>query len=136
MGVKTTDHDDVLLWMSVVLSLAESGWMVTRSTTMERIWQKRHSIFSRKKDLRSNREQMDLKRWIRSWRTRFDLLGVQLMVADVAQSSVVVDVAERTVILAPHLTVISADTALRGLYKWCRHEMENRGSEFCTLLTC
>ena len=79
---------------------------------------------------------MNLKRWIRTWRMRFDSLGVELMVADVAQSSVVVDMAERTVILSPHLTVISADKALHGLYRWWGHKMENRGSEFRALMSC
>jgi len=81
-------------------------------------------------------ERMNVKRWMQSWQIRFGSLGVEVIVADVAQSSVVVDIAERTVILASHLTVVSADKALRGLYRRWAHKMENPGTEFYALTSC
>jgi len=80
---------------------------------------------------------MNVKRWMRDWQTRFDTLGVEVIVADVAQSSVVVNLAERTIILAPHLSVSSAERMLHNLYKlWECWRTERRETESCALMSC
>lgn len=74
---------------------------------------------------------------MRDWQIRLSYLGVEVIVAYVAQSSVVVNLAERTIILAPHLSVSSAETVLHNLYKlrecW---RTERRETESCALMSC
>ncbi len=82
------------------------------------------------------RERMNVKRWMRSWQARFGSLGIEVMVADVAQSSVVVDVAGRTVILAPSLEVTAADRTLQKVYKWWQHRTDRVEGERCSLVSC
>lgn len=66
----------------------------------------------------SSQEPTNVKRWMRNWQLRFASLGVQVVVADVAQSSVALDVAERTVVLAPSLEVSAAEKMLHKVYSW------------------
>ncbi len=79
---------------------------------------------------------MNVKRWMRNWQARFDSLGVEVMVADVAQSSVVVNVAERTIILAPYLSAFAAEKVLDGLYRWWERRLERPECESWSLMTC
>jgi hypothetical protein len=79
---------------------------------------------------------MNVKRWMRNWQSKFSSLGVELIVADVAQSSVVVNVAEKTIILAPYLPVSTAQKVLDLLYKWWEHHPEKSESESFSLVSC
>ena len=80
-------------------------------------------------------ERMNVKRWMRNWRGRFSSLGVEVMVADVGQSSVVVNVAERTIILSPYLAVYTAERTLERLHGWWVRQPEQVHSESCSLLS-
>jgi hypothetical protein len=73
---------------------------------------------------------------MRNWQTRFSSLGVELIVADVAQSSVVVNVPEKAIILAPYLPVSTAEKVLDLLYKWWQHQAEKCESESFSLVSC
>jgi len=79
---------------------------------------------------------MNLKRWMEDWQAKFAPLGVQVIVADVAQSSVVVDVAERTIVLAPSLKVSAAERMLHKVYKWWQRQPEVSGGRLCSLVSC
>jgi hypothetical protein len=70
------------------------------------------------------------------WREKFDWLGVQLMVADVGQCSIVVDAAERMVILAPALKVTAAERVLEKVYGWWQRRNEVSEEKLCSLVTC
>jgi len=72
---------------------------------------------------------------MRDWRVGFGSLGVKVIVADVAQSSVVVNLAERTIILSPHLAVYTAERILERLYKWWLRQPEQLHGESCSLLS-
>ena len=65
---------------------------------------------------------MNLRRWMQHWQSKFGTLGVEVVVADVAQSSLVVDVAEGTVVLSPSLKVAAADNMLHKVYTWWRRQ--------------
>ena len=90
-------------------------------------------MFYRKRDQGRFREQVNVRRWIREWQTRFDSLGVQVIVADVAQSSVAVDVSEMTVVLAPSLRVSAAERTLRKVYIWWQQQSGERRAD-CAVL--
>jgi hypothetical protein len=79
---------------------------------------------------------MNVKHWMRHWQERFALLGVDLIVADVAQSSVVVDVVERTVVLAPSLRLSAAEKMLQKIYAWWQRQSDNVEEQLCSLATC
>jgi hypothetical protein len=72
---------------------------------------------------------------MRSWQERFGSLGVEVMVADVAPSSIVVDVRQRTIVLAPSLTVLAAERTLDRLYRWWERQPENISGECCSLVS-
>jgi hypothetical protein len=136
MGVKAADYEDFLSSDFVILSLTAAGCMGSRSTTMERTWRKGHSIFSRNRNPRNRGEHMNVRRWIRTWQTKFNSLGIELMVADVAQSSVVVNVPERTIILTPSLKVSTAEKVLRRLYRWWECQTGRCESQSYSLVSC
>ena len=92
-------------------------------------------IFSERKPGRW-REQMNVNRWMQDWQVKFDRFGVQVIVADVAQSSLVVDVAERTVILAPSLKVTAAERMLQKVYRWWQRQSDMSEERLCSLMTC
>jgi hypothetical protein len=73
---------------------------------------------------------------MQDWQTKFDRLGVQVIVADVAQSSVVVDVAEKTIILAPALRVSVAERMLEKVYRWWQRQSEISEERWCSLVSC
>ena len=79
---------------------------------------------------------MNVKEWMRTWQDRFDAFGVEVMVADVAQSYVLVDVAGRAVILAPSLKVKAAERTLQKVYAWWRNQCETAGSPLWSLASC
>ncbi len=79
---------------------------------------------------------MKVNRWMQDWQEKFDRFGVQLMVADVAQSSIVVDVAERMVILAPALKVSAAEKVLEKVYRWWQRQDHITEERLCSLVTC
>jgi anti-sigma-K factor RskA len=89
-----------------------------------------------KRDARNMRGVADVKRWMHQWQEKFSPLGIQVIVADVAQSSVLVNVAERTIMLAPSLRVREADRMLNRLrVRWQRRAgaMHN---ELCFMVSC
>jgi hypothetical protein len=96
---------------------------------------KRQRVFPRTRNPRGCTERMNVKRWMRDWQIRFGSLGVEVIVADVAQSSVVVNVAERTIILSPHLAVYTAERILERLNGWWRRQPEQLHSESCSLVS-
>lgn len=71
---------------------------------------------------RGRMERMNVKRWMRGWQDRFSPLGVQIIVADVAQSSILVDAAEQTIVLAPSLKLSAADKLLDKIYGWWQRQ--------------
>lgn len=92
-------------------------------------------LFQRKAQ-ESWREEMNVRGWMRNWQEQFDSLGVQVMVADVGQSSVLVDAAEKTVILAPSLKLSAADRMLRKIYVWWQWQTERVEGQQCCLVAC
>jgi hypothetical protein len=82
------------------------------------------------------REQMNVKQWMRDWQERFGSIGVELIVADVAQSSVVVDVAERTVVLAPSLKLSVAEKVLHKIHAWWERQSDTVEEHSCSLVSC
>lgn len=81
-------------------------------------------------------EPMNIESWMEAWRVRFDSLGVEVIVADVAQSSVVIDVPARTIILAPSLKLTSAEKILQKVYGWWRQQDEIAAAYPCSFLSC
>ena len=81
-------------------------------------------------------ERMNVEDWIQQWRERFGFLGVEVLVADVAQSSVVIDVPARTIILAPSLKLTCAEKILQKVYEWWRHQSGIAGRQPCSFLSC
>jgi hypothetical protein len=81
-------------------------------------------------------ERMNVEQWMRNWRDAFGFLGVEVIVADVAQSSVVIDVPARTIILAPSLTLPTAEKILRKVFVWWRHQPHAVQSPRCSFLSC
>lgn len=69
---------------------------------------------------------MSAERWIQNWQTRFARLGVEIVVADVAQSSVFLDMAEKKVVLAPSLKLSKADKMLAAVYRWWERQPDER----------
>ena len=65
-------------------------------------------------------QTMSAAHWMHEWRSKFALLGTEVVVADVGQSSVFLDMAERKVILAPSLNVFKAEKILTAVYDWWR----------------
>jgi len=61
---------------------------------------------------------------MQNWQTRFAPLGVEIVVADVGQSSLFLDMAERMVVLAPSLNVQKADKMLMAVHNWWRCQPE------------
>ena len=90
----------------------------------------------RKRAQESWREEMNVRSWMKNWQEQFGPLGVEVMVADVGQSSVVVDAAERTVILAPSLKLSAADRMLRKIYTWWQWQIEKVEGQRCCLVAC
>jgi beta-lactamase superfamily II metal-dependent hydrolase len=72
------------------------------------------------------RETMSAERWMQTWQIRFAPLGVEIVVADVGQSSVFLDMAERKVVLAPSLNVENAEKMLVAVLKWWRCQPEEK----------
>ncbi len=85
--------------------------------------------------MRDFAERMAVRRRMREWQERFGSLGVDVIVADVAQSSVVVNVAERAVILSPNLAMYTAERVLERLYGWWRRQPGQLHSETCSLVS-
>lgn len=79
---------------------------------------------------------MNIRHWMRNWQDRFASLGVEVLVADVAQSCVAVDIRERTVILAPSLKLTAADKILQKVYQWWRYDSDRVEGQLCSLLSC
>lgn len=96
---------------------------------------KRQRVFPRTRNPRGCTERMNVKRWMRDWQERFGPLGVDVIVADVAQSSVVVNVAEKAVILSPNLAMYTAERVLERLYGWWRRQPGQLHSETCSLVS-
>jgi hypothetical protein len=107
-----------------------------RRPTMGWTNNKSHKASFGKRPAKNSRQHVNVKRWMRDWQLRFGSLGVEVMVADVAQSSVVVNVAERTIILAPFLSAFRAERVLDGLYKWWRFQSKKPEAETCLLMSC
>jgi hypothetical protein len=78
---------------------------------------------------------MSVKRWMRDWRARFGYLGVEVLVADVGQSSVVVNVPEKSIVLSPRLTMVNAEELIGRLYKWWRRQPNPVHTEPCSLVS-
>jgi hypothetical protein len=97
--------------------------------------EKGQRVFWETRNPRGCAERMNLKRWMRDWQSRFDNLGVEVVVADVAQSSVAVDMADRTIILSPHLAVHTAERVLERLYRWWRRQPVQLNGEMCSLVS-
>ncbi len=81
-------------------------------------------------------EPMNIKDWMRNWQDRFASLGVEVLVADVAQSCVAVDIRDRTVILAPSLKLSVAEKILQKVYEWWRHQSDRVEGQLWSLLSC
>lgn len=79
---------------------------------------------------------MNVKDWMRKWHHSFARLGVEVTVADVAQSCVVVDVAARRIILAPSLKLTAAEKILQRVYQWWRDQSDKVQARWCSLLSC
>jgi len=82
------------------------------------------------------RQQLNVNRWMQDWQVKFGSFGVQVIVADVAQSFLVVDVAERTVILAPSLKLSAAERMLEKVYMWWKRQNEMPEERLCSLVSC
>lgn len=82
------------------------------------------------------RQQLNVNRWMQDWQVKFGSFGVQVIVADVAQSFLVVDVAERTVILAPSLKLSAAERMLEKVYLWWKRQNEMSEERLCSLVSC
>lgn len=67
---------------------------------------------------------MSAHRWMQKWQMRFAPLGVEVVVADVGQSSFFLDLAERKVVLAPSLEVDKAEKMLSAVHEWWEHQPE------------
>lgn len=67
---------------------------------------------------------MSAHRWMQKWQTRFAPLGVELVVADVGQSSLFLDLAEKKVVLAPSLDVDQAEKMLAAVHEWWERQPE------------
>jgi hypothetical protein len=76
---------------------------------------------------------MNLNRWMQQWQRKFDILDVQIVVADVAQSSLLVDVAHRSVVLSPSLPLPSADAVLERVFKWWQRQPDASEQRLCVL---
>jgi hypothetical protein len=81
-------------------------------------------------------ERTNVGDWIQQWRERFGFLGVEVLVADVAQSSVVIDVPARTIILAPSLKLTCAEKILQKVYAWWRHQSGIAARQPYSFLSC
>ena len=81
-------------------------------------------------------EPMNVKHWMRKWHHSFADLGVDLIVADVAQSCVVVDVVAKRIILAPSLKLTAADKILQRVYQWWRDQSHKANAQLCSFLSC
>jgi hypothetical protein len=79
---------------------------------------------------------MTAKRWMHNWQARFKRLEIDLIVADISPSSVIVNVAEGTIVLAPHLSIFRAEKVLEGLYGWWQNRMEDSQRESYSLVSC
>lgn len=82
------------------------------------------------------REQRNVKRWMQDWQAKFEPFSVQVIVADVGQYSIVVDVAERTLILAPSLKVSAADSVLQRVYRWWQRQPRMVEEQLCSMVAC
>lgn len=92
-------------------------------------------VFQRRAQ-QSWREEMNVRGWMKNWQEQFDSLRVEVVVADVGQSSVLVDAAERTVFLAPSLKLSTADRMLRKIYAWWQWQAERVEAQRCCLVAC
>ena len=90
----------------------------------------------RKRAQESWREDMNLRSWMKNWQEQFGSLGVEVIVADVGQCSVVLDAAARTVVLAPSLKLSAADGMLRKIYTWWQRQADSVEGQRCCLVTC
>jgi hypothetical protein len=79
-------------------------------------------ISKKEKSETQGNKKMSAERWMQNWQTRFAPLGVEIVVADVAQSSVFLDIAERRVVLAPSLKLSAAERMLAAVYQWWRRQ--------------
>lgn len=70
---------------------------------------------------------MSAHRWMQKWQMRFAALGVEVVVADVGQSSFFLDLAERKVVLAPSLEVDKAEKMLAAVQQWWEHQSAQAG---------
>jgi hypothetical protein len=73
---------------------------------------------------------------MRKWHDSFGRLGVDVVVADVAQSCVVVDIAARKIILAPSLKLAAAEEILQKIHQWWRAQSDKAEGQRCSLLSC
>jgi len=81
-------------------------------------------------------QRINVREWMREWRDSFGRLGVDVVVADLAQSYVVVDVAAKTIILAPWLKLADAEEILQKIYRWWRIHSASKEAHRCCLLSC
>lgn len=81
-------------------------------------------------------ERMNLETWMQGWQNRFGFIGVEVIVADVAQSSVVIDVPARTIILAPSLKLTCAEKILQKVYAWWQLQTSIVGRQPYSFLSC
>ena len=78
---------------------------------------------------------MNLRRWMQEWQAKFDTMEVELLVADVGQSSLVVDVPNGTVVLSPSIEVSAAEKMLNKVYGWWRRQPQMPEEYPCSLVS-
>lgn len=106
------------------------------SETVSQMYKKAPQMLFRKRAQENWREEMNIRGWMKNWQQQFNPLGVEVIVADVGQSSVVVDAAERTVFLSPSLKLSAADRMLRKIYAWWQWQAERVEGQRCCLVAC
>jgi hypothetical protein len=78
---------------------------------------------------------MNLRRWMQEWQAKFGTMHVELLVADVGQSSLVVDVPNGTIVLSPSIKVSAAENMLHKVYSWWRRQPQMTEEHPCSLVS-
>jgi len=100
------------------------------------VYREAKKLLFRRSHTETEAEQMNTEHWIRKWRDSFSRLGVEVVVADVGQSCVVVDLPARTIILSPSLKLTTAEKILQKFYQWWQHQPTGVQRQLCSFLSC
>jgi len=72
---------------------------------------------------------------MQEWQAKFGTMEVELLVADVGQSSLVVDVPNGTIVLSPSIKVSAAEKMLNKVYSWWRRQPQMPENHSCSLVS-